>query len=105
MNLPKQWLSTNLQESGELKIELVLEVIPGHLIYDKEVEVVARHEWTDDILCKHLDNRDLFTVVHLTLRGGPEINDEYPSVEFHGSFSDFLKHENAIAISLQENDN
>ncbi|MGD9365955.1 MAG: hypothetical protein PVH87_09680 [Desulfobacteraceae bacterium] len=94
MDLPEGWYKATEEESQNLGRELKVEMIPGHFLYSKNIKVVAhRDEATDDVLCKHIDEEDLYTVVHLTWRMKPEINTEHPSIEVHGSYQDFIDYE------------
>ena len=94
MKLPEGWYKASEEESLNLGKELQLEMISGHLLYGKNIKVVAHRDGaTDDVLCKHIDEDDIYTVVHLTWSMKPEINPNHPSIETHGSFQDFLDYE------------
>jgi hypothetical protein len=66
----------------------------GHLIYSRDVEVVAHRDGaTDDILVRQVDEPERYTVIHLTWAGQREIDASHPSVEVDGSWEDFLDYE------------
>ena len=95
--LPSGWFSTTKEEAKSLFNELQRELPPGHLLYGKKVCIVAhKNGATDDVLCQHLDEVDLFTVVHLTWSMRQEINEFHPAVEMVGSFQDFLAYETEL---------
>ena len=94
MKLPGGWYWSDQERSEKLEAELRTEMIPEHVVYAKNIKVIADGDGaTDDILCKHVDEEDLYTVVHLTWRMKPEINSSHPSIVVHGTFEDFLNHE------------
>jgi len=62
----------------------------------------ATRRGIDDVLFRHRDDPDRFTVVHLSWLGRTEINAQHPTVEFDGSFSEFLADEARITAFLQE---
>jgi hypothetical protein len=76
-----------------LHAELQRELPPGHLLYGRAVEIVAFREDQDDVLCRHLDEPDRFSVIHLSWVRKREINAEYPSVCFDGKFMEFFGEE------------
>src|SRR5258705_9041587 len=71
--------------------ELQRELPPGHLLYGRAVETVAYREDQDDVLFRHRDQKDRFTVIHLTWTRKREINAEHPSVCFDGTLAEFLR--------------
>jgi hypothetical protein len=70
--------------------ELQRELPPGHLLYGRAVEVIAYREDRDEVLFRHLDEPDKFTVIHLTWLRKREINAQFPSVCFDGTFEEFF---------------
>ncbi|MBV9926792.1 MAG: hypothetical protein JOZ96_17365 [Acidobacteria bacterium] len=93
-DLPEGWYPASEQDESRLADELRRELTPGHLLYGRPVRVIAhRNGATDDILVAHRDQPGRFTVVHLTWRGGPEINQAHPSVECDGDYAAFLEYE------------
>ena len=70
--------------------ELQREVPPEHLLYGRAVETVAYRQDQDDVLFRHQDEPDRFTVIHLTWTRKREINAEHPSVCFDGTFAEFF---------------
>lgn len=89
--LPLGWEYPDREYAAWLLAELQIELPPGHRLFGCRVETVAAC-CDDDTLFRHLDEPDRFTVVHLTLRGGQEI-DGHPTITFEGTFSDFLARE------------
>jgi hypothetical protein len=93
--LPYGWFYPSPNERAALERELQLELPAQHLLYHKPVEVIAhRRGATDDILCRHLDEPQRYTVVHLTWAMKTEINAGFPTVEADGTWQDFLNYEN-----------
>jgi hypothetical protein len=74
-----------------LHAELQRELPPGHVLTGRAVETFAWREGaTDDVMFRHTDEPERFTVIHLSWLGRTEINAEHPTVEFDGTFSEFL---------------
>lgn len=94
--LPEGWFESDSEEAATRHAELQRELPPGHLLYGRSVSVVAHREGTDDILCRHHDDEDRFTVVHLSWIGREEINFDHPTVEVNGDFDAFLNYESAF---------
>lgn len=94
MDLPEGWYKATDDDKQRLTQELRTEMIPGHFLDGKVVAVVAHRDGaTDDILCQHIDEADLFTVVHLSWSMKPEIDVHHPTIEFSGTFAAFVKWE------------
>lgn len=94
MNFPEGWYKADEEEALRLHKELNTEMLQVHFLYQKNIEIVAHRDGaTDDILCKHLDDENLYTVVHLTWKMKPEIDNRFPAIEFHGSFEGFCEYE------------
>lgn len=91
--LPEGWYVSNSEKSRSLFEELQIELHSEHILYNKEVAVIAHREGTDDILCIHLAEPEHLTVVHLSYSGKMECLG-YPTVEVDGTFEDFIKYEN-----------
>ena len=91
--LPEGWYFPDAEEGAHLMAELGRELPPGHLLYGVAVVVVAANSGNDDTLVRHLDEKERFTVVHLTWRGSTEINAQHPTVEYDGDFAGFVEHE------------
>ena len=51
---------------------------------------------TDDVLFRHTDEPERFTVIHLSWLGRTEINSKHPTVEFDGTFAEFLAEEKRL---------
>ncbi|MEZ5384198.1 MAG: hypothetical protein R3F13_01655 [Prosthecobacter sp.] len=89
--LPEGWSYPDAESARGLHDELQRELPPGHLLAGRAVEVFAwRDGATDDVLFRHVQEPGRFTVVHLSWSGKPEINAHYPTVEYDGSFEDFV---------------
>ena len=96
-NLPDEWLQASNENKERLQRELRTEMLTGHVLYDRDIEVVAhRDDTTDDILVCHKDNTSRYTVVHLTWRMAPELNTQYPTIESYSTFDDFLQYETSF---------
>ena len=94
LSLPRGWFPTSETESKALQAELQKELPPGHLLFGKDVEVVAHRDGaTDDILVRHVGEPGRYTVIHLTWAGRREVDASHPGVEMDGSWGDFLDYE------------
>ena len=89
-SLPEGWIYPDAEEAQRLFSELQRELPPGHLLDGVAVNVFASADGIDDVLFRHRDHPDRFTVIHLSWLGRTEINAQHPTVEFDGSFAEFL---------------
>ncbi len=97
--LPKGWFYATSEEGASLWRELQTELSEGHILFQKPVQVIAhRNGATDDILCRHLDKPNRYTVVHLTWSMKTEINEKHPTVEMDVSFQDFMNYEKKFGM-------
>ena len=101
--LPDYWEHPDTHIAENLHAELQRELPPGHLLFGVPVETFA---WTghgsDDILFRWLDVPDRFTIIHLSWLGRAEINAKHPTVEFDGSFADFLAYHEQLITFLRD---
>ena len=99
--LPEYWEHPSDDMAKRLYEELQRELPSGHLLCDVPVEVFA---WTgggnDDVLFRHLDKPDRFTIIHLSWLGRTEINAQHPTVEFDGCFAKFLDYHKTLLAFL-----
>ena len=95
--LPEVWFVSDKDRAAALCKELQREIPPGHLLHNRQVEIVAHREDTDDILCHHIEEPYRFTVIHLSWVRRQEIDEKYPHVEVDGTFDDFLRYENTFS--------
>lgn len=92
--LPEGWYYPDAGTAQDLYAELQRELPPGHMLYGRPMGTFAwREGGTDDVLFQHLDHRTKFTVIHLSWLGKTEINALHPTVEFDGTFEEFLAEE------------
>src|SRR5262245_30388087 len=96
------WFESSREKAALLYRELQKELPSGHILFHKPVTVVAHREATDDILCRHVDEPDRFTLVHLTWLGREEINEQHPTVASDGTFEDFLNYEREFMAWCKE---
>jgi len=95
--LPEGWFYPDQAVSQRLHAELQRELPPGHLLHGRAVETFAwRDGATDDVLFRHTDQPDRFTVIHLSWLGRTEINAQHPTVEFDGTFVGFIAEEERL---------
>ncbi len=87
--------------AANLHAELQRELPPGHVLFGVPVEVFAARKGTDDVLFCHHDKPQRFTVIHLSWIGETEINANHPTVEFDGTFAEFLANEEDIFDQLR----
>jgi len=92
--LPDGWFYPDDDTALTLHAELLRELLPGHALIGREVETFAwREVATDDVLFRHTEEPDRFTVIYRSWRGRTEIDGKYPAVEFDRIFVDFLAEE------------
>ena len=94
--LPEGWYASDEKKAQGFLAELRKELPPGHLLFDKDVTVVAHRTGTDDILCRHINEPKRYTVIHLTWIMKQETDPQYPCVEVDGDFEDFLDYERSF---------
>lgn len=94
LDLPDGWFIASPEQKASLEKELHLELPKGHALFGIPIKIVAHRDGaTDDVLCKHLEADDLYSVVHLTWRMREEIHAEFPLIECQGTFQQFLEYE------------
>jgi hypothetical protein len=92
--LPVGWFYPDSEIAKSLHDELQRELPPGHLLTGRPIETFAwREHATDDVLFRHIQEPERFTVIHLSWLGRTEINAQHPTVEFDGTFAEFLNQE------------
>ncbi|WP_165251338.1 hypothetical protein [Paludisphaera soli] len=92
--LPEGWSYPDDETARGLHAELQRELTPGHVLAGRPVEAFAwREAATDDVLFRHTNEPDRFTMIHLTWLGRAEIDATYPWVGYDGPFSGFLADE------------
>lgn len=95
--LPEGWHYPDDETAQMLHAELLIELPLGHLLHGKSVMTFAwRDGATDDVLFRHIDEPERFTVIHLSWLGRTEINAEHPRVEFDGTFDAFIAEEKRL---------
>ncbi len=95
--LPVGWFHPeDAATTSSLEDELRRELPPGHLLFGRAVDIVAHRHGTDDILVRHRDRPQRFTVVHLSWIGKQEIDARHPTVEFDGTLEGFLAEEKRL---------
>lgn len=95
--LPQGWFYPDRDTAPNLHTELLRELPPGHVLTGRKVETFAWREGaTDDVLFRHADEPDRFTVIHLSWLGRTESTADYPAVEFDGTFAEFLAEEKRL---------
>jgi hypothetical protein len=92
-NLAEGWYYPDIAEAESLHAELQRELPPGHLLFGVPVTTFAARNGTDDTLFRHHGEPERFTMIHLTWLGKTEINSEHPTVEFDGTFAEFIANE------------
>ncbi len=93
LRLPKGWKAPSLEARESLRQELQRELPTGHPLDDRPIVVLAQRAGTDDTLVRHLGEPDHLTVVHLNWAGRRETCPEFPSIDFDGTFEEFLAHQ------------
>ena len=92
MVLPEGWFHATDEVRASHGDEYKRELPPIHPLAGIQVELVAYRKGTDDILLKHMNETDRYTVVHLTWVGRQELPN-HPTAEFSGTNADFLEWE------------
>lgn len=96
-DLPDGWFYPDSAIAQSIHAELNRELPPGHLLTGLEVETFAwRRGASDDVLFRHKQEPERFTVIHLSWLGRTEVNAKHPTVEFDGSFLEFVAWESRI---------
>ena len=88
--LPEGWHCPTSEERDLLLAELQRELPKDHLLFNIPVSAYASAGGIDDVLYRHSDDPDRFTVIHLSWLGRTEINSLHPTVEYDGTFAGFL---------------
>ena len=99
--LPEGWQRPDAAVAQSLEAELKRELPQGHVLFGVPVEAFGHSLGSDDVLFRHRDEPDRFTIVHLTWVGHTEINAQHPTVEFDGTFAEFLTHHEAFLAFLR----
>lgn len=90
--LPEGWLACDAEAAAKLHKELQTELPDGHALHGLALELVARRDGSDDVLCRHPHGPERYTVVHLTWAMRQEADPRFPSVEADGDFAAFLEY-------------
>lgn len=78
------------KNSTEIISELRHEISSNHLLFEKEVELVARRIDCDDYLFKVTGEKFKYVVVHLTWSRIKETNPVFPSTDIYDTWDDFV---------------
>lgn len=89
--LPQGWSPLGQEHKAGFARRLEGEVSREHRLSGVPVEAVATRDANDDVLYRHIGEPERFTVVHLTWAGRRETTPCFPSVEFDGTFAEFLE--------------
>lgn len=98
--LPGGWSALDAERAAGLVERLAFEVSARHLLSGVAVEAIAARHSNDDVLYRHVVDRSRYTVVHLTWSSGRQTSPCFPSVEFDGTFEEFLESERCLAAEL-----
>lgn len=71
--------------------ELKHEISSQHILYNIEVELIARRFDCDDYLFKILGDNPKYAVVHLTWSRTKETNSIFPTTDMYDNWDDFLE--------------
>jgi hypothetical protein len=94
--LPDGWHALAPDHAAALVARLTWEISKDHALAGVAVEAVAVRGGNDDVLFRHLEQGWRLTVVHLTWSSRPETTPHFPSVEFDGTFAEFLESERLL---------
>lgn len=85
-----QFLEPWIPERSKAFIEeLNKEMAKQHVLYNEELEVVARRTDKDDVLFRFKKSTDKYVQVHLTWKMREENNPHWPRFQIHNSFEDW----------------
>ncbi len=88
--LPEGWYLTDEEDDAFTK-ELFTELVEGHPLFGKLSKVIAHQDRVqDDVLCKHIDEENLYSMVHLTWSQRGEF-DSCPSFDMGFTWEEFVK--------------
>jgi hypothetical protein len=88
-DLPHDWYLLSKEQAIRMKKELAMETCAEHLLYGKEVVVIARKDGRDDFLFSVSGAASPLYVVHLTW--SKETKPEWPWVTPFRNKEDFLE--------------
>jgi hypothetical protein len=95
--LPEGWFCPEDPAiAASLHAELQRELPPGHLLFGCAVETFAYRHGSDDVLFRHREQPERFTVIHLSWIRKQEINAQHPTVEYDGKFEGFVAEEQRV---------
>ncbi len=100
--LPEGWQRPDATVAQSLEAELQRELPQGHLLFGAPVEAFGHSPGSDDVLFRHRGKPDRSTFAHLTWVGHTEMNAQHPTVEFDGSFAEFLAYYEEFLAFLRE---
>ncbi|RUM71565.1 MAG: hypothetical protein DSZ07_00005 [Sulfurovum sp.] len=87
--LMEGWYLTDEEDDPYTK-ELYIELSEGHELYGQHLRVIAHQDRVhDDVLCKHLEQEDYYSMVHLTWSQRAEL-EAYPTHDTGLTWEDFL---------------
>jgi len=90
-SLPVGWYAATDDESKLFEKELRIELIHEHPLFHTPIRVIAHTGGrNNDILCKLVNEKDGYAVVHLTWLMKPEIDVTFPFIEYRGTFQGFV---------------
>ena len=88
MALQEPWRAV-ASDDERLAAELQREVGPGHVLFGKNVRVIARRFDRDDVLCEVEGTVPSFAVVHLTWTGKRDLDPGFPRTTLYRSLADW----------------
>jgi len=86
--LPWQAISANGQDA--YRLEVSLEVTPGHPLFGVRVTPLARRCDADDVLFELHHHPAQLAVVHLTFTGAPERKPHWPAVTLYSNMEHWV---------------
>ncbi len=99
MTYPEGWHQASEERSEQLIEKLSQAIGEQNVLYGKPIRVIAyRHQsCMDELLCQHLEEKNLFTLLHLVWSlTSSATHRAAPIVEVHGCFQDFLNYERDV---------
>ena len=89
-DLPHGWFLLEGDSGRGFEAELASELPSVHYLKGVPVQAFAKDDASDDVLFRHVNEPDHWSVVHLTWIGKQE-QPPFPCVEFTGTFAEFCR--------------
>src|SRR5690242_16492690 len=79
------WEPVSGPTAVSLQTELARELSPGHALFGVKATVLGKRTDNDEVLLSLVNGPSLFAVVHLTWKGQPEPDTQFPAISLFKS--------------------